>query len=143
MSLAPFPSFEVGTTLPTLEIPIDRTTIVATAIASQDFEDVHHDPGKAADRGTPDIFMSINSTNGFLDRYLTDWTGPFGRIKKVTLRLGVPNFPGDVMTMTGEVVEVIGADAVVAVQGRNARGNHVTARIVVGPNQTINEGAAR
>ncbi|MFS3129297.1 beta-hydroxyacyl-ACP dehydratase [Nocardioides sp. Bht2] len=143
MSLTPFPSFEVGTALPTLEIPIDRTTIVATAIASQDFEDVHHDPGKAAERGTPDIFMSINSTNGFLDRYVTDWTGPYGRIKKVSLRLGVPNFPGDVMTMTGEVVELAGTDAVVAVTGRNQRGNHVTARIVVGPNQTMTEGAAR
>ncbi|CAM3344958.1 beta-hydroxyacyl-ACP dehydratase [Nocardioides dubius] len=143
MNLTSLPSLTVGTVLPTLEIEIDRTTIVATAIASQDFEDVHHDPGKAAGRGTPDIFMSINSTNGFLDRYLTDWAGPHSRIKKVSLRLGVPNFPGDVMTMTGEVVEVAGDEAVVAVVGRNARGNHVTARIVVGPHPTSNEGAGR
>lgn len=143
MSLAPFPALAVGTVLPTLEIPIDRTTIVATAIASQDFEDVHHDPGKAAERGTPDIFMSINSTNGLLDRYLTDWAGPYARIAKVSLRLGVPNFPGDVMTMTGEVVEVTGESAVVAVVGRNSRGNHVTARIVVASTQPSNEGAAR
>lgn len=125
------PSFEVGTVLPELEIPLDRTTIVATAIASQDFEDVHHDPGKAQDRGTPDIFMSINSTNGFIDRYITDWTGPQGRIRKVSLRLGVPNFPGDTMTMTGEVVEVDGDAAVVKVVGRNSKGPHVTAQVVV------------
>lgn len=132
-SLRPFPEFEVGTALPELTIPIDRTTIVATAIASQDFEDVHHDPAKANDRGTKDIFMSINSTNGFIDRFVTDWTGPYGRIRSISLRLGVPNFPGDVMTMTGEVVEIDGTDAVLKVVGRNSTGPHVTARVVVGP----------
>ncbi len=136
-----FPACEVGTRLPDLEIPLDRTTIVATAIASQDFEDVHHDPGKAQGRGTPDIFMSINSTNGFIDRYITDWTGPTGRIRKVSLRLGVPNFPGDTMTMTGEVVEVDGHVATVKVVGRNSKGSHVTARVEVGP--TSIEGATR
>ncbi len=137
-----FPRFEVGTTLPELEIPLDRTTIVATAIASQDFEDVHHDPAKAQGRGTPDIFMSINSTNGFIDRYITDWTGPSGRIRKVSLRLGVPNFPGDTMTMTGEVIEVDRDAAVVKVVGRNSKGPHVTATVTVGTHQG-NEGAAR
>lgn len=129
-----YPAVEVGTTLPELDIPLDRTTIVATAIASQDFEDVHHDPGRAQERGTPDIFMSINSTNGFIDRFVTDWTGPHGRIRKVALRLGVPNFPGDTMTMSGEVTEVADGLATVRVVGRNSRGTHVTATVVVGPN---------
>ena len=133
MNARAFPEFAVGTTLPTLEIPLDRTTIVAGAIASQDFEDVHHDPVKAQGRGTPDIFMSINSTNGFIDRYVTDWTGPSGRILKVSLRLGVPNFPGDTMTMTGEVVEVDGDACVVKVVGRNSKGPHVTAQVVAAP----------
>ena len=103
---------------------------------------MHHDPGKAQGRGTPDIFMSINSTNGFIDRFVTDWTGSHGRIHKVSLRLGVPNFPGDVMTMSGEVIEVDGDRAVIKVTGRNARGPHVTARVVVGPTSS-NEGAHR
>jgi hypothetical protein len=126
-----FPRIEVGTVLPTLEIPLDRTTIVASAIASQDFEDVHHDPGKAAQRGTPDIFMSINSTNGFIDRFITDWTGPTGRVRRVALRLGAPNFPGDTMTMSGEVTALDGAVATVQVTGRNSRGTHVTAQVLV------------
>ncbi|ANH37053.1 hypothetical protein I601_0601 [Nocardioides dokdonensis FR1436] len=129
-------SFEdcvVGTALPTLDLPLDRTLVVATAMASQDFEDVHHDPGKATERGTPDIFMSINSTNGFIDRYVTDVFGPTARISKVSLRLGVPNFPGDTMTFTGEVVEVDGATLTVSVVGRNARGAHVTAEVRLVP----------
>ncbi|MBM7519638.1 MaoC/PaaZ C-terminal domain-containing protein [Nocardioides nitrophenolicus] len=121
----------VGETLPELALPLDRTTIVATAIASQDFEDVHHDPGKANERGTPDIFMSINSTNGFLDRYVTDLFGPATRIRKVALRLGVPNFPGDTMTFSGEVAEVTDVAVTLKVVGRNVRGAHVTATVTI------------
>ncbi len=119
----------VGTTLPELALPLDRTLVVAAAIASQDFEDVHHDPGKAAERGMRDVFMSINSTNGFIDRYLTDVFGPTARITKVALRLGVPNFPGDTMTFSGAVSAVDGARTTVTLAGRNARGAHVTAQV--------------
>jgi acyl dehydratase len=127
------PAHEVGTVLPELPIELDRTTIVATAIASQDFEDVHHDPGKANDRGTPDIFMSINSTNGFVDRYVTDWTGPHARIVSVSLRLGVPAFPGDTLRMTGEVVAIDDERTRLSVVGSTGRGAHVTAEVVVVP----------
>lgn len=123
----------VGQILPQLELPLDRTAIMATAIASQDFEDVHHDPGAANRRGTPDVFMSINATNGFVDRYITDWTGPTARIRKASLRLGVPYFPGDPLVMTGEVTAVEDSTVTVKVQGRNSKGIHVTADVVVEP----------
>ncbi|WP_027944636.1 MaoC/PaaZ C-terminal domain-containing protein [Amycolatopsis taiwanensis] len=123
--------FAVGTRLPTLDLPLDRTTIVAAAIASQDFEDVHHDPGKAAERGVADIFMSINSTNGFLDRYITDWSGPRSRITKVALRLGVPALPGDTIRFAGEVTEASADTATVQVTGAVERGVHVSAQVTV------------
>lgn len=123
----------VGQALPELELPLDRSTIVATAIASQDFEDVHHDPAAANRGGTPDVFMSINATNGFVDRYITDWTGPTARIRKASLRLGVPAFPGDPMIMSGEVTAVEESTVTVKVQGRNSKGVHVTAEVVVEP----------
>lgn len=126
-----------GAQLPGLDIPIDRTTIVACAIASQDFEDVHHDPGKAQERGTPDIFMSINGTNGFIDRYVTDWAGPGAQILSVALRLGVPCFPGDTLQLRGAVVERDGRETTVRVLGTTARGTHVTADLVL-----IEEGVA-
>lgn len=116
-----------GDTLPELAIPLDRTTIVASAIASQDFEDVHHDPARAQQRGMPDIFMSINSTNGFVDRFLTDWAGPRCRILSVKLRLGVPLFPGDTLTFRGEVTAAADGLVTVAVTGSNDRGVHITA----------------
>ncbi|QDQ96131.1 MaoC/PaaZ C-terminal domain-containing protein [Tomitella fengzijianii] len=139
------PRCTIGDALPPLEIPLDRTLIVGAAIASQDFEDVHHDPGKARDRGTPDIFMSINTTNGLLDRYITDWSGPASRITRTSLRLGVPNFPGDTMTFTGEVTGLDGDAVTVRVHGSNARGVHVTAQVTVAPvdSAVSPEGAAR
>lgn len=131
-----FEECAVGTVLPELALPLDRTLIVATAIASQDFEDVHHDPGKAVERGMPDIFMSINSTNGLIDRYVTDVFGPTARIAKVSLRLGAPNFPGDTMTFSGAVDVVEGSTLSLSVVGRNPRGAHVTAQVRLRPTQS-------
>ncbi len=65
-------SVTVGDALPPLAIPLTRTLIVATAIASRDYQDVHHDPDLAKKRGSPDIFMNILTTNGFVGRYVTD-----------------------------------------------------------------------
>jgi acyl dehydratase len=121
----------VGETLPELVIPLTRTLIVATAIASRDYQDVHHDPGLAEDRGSPDIFMNILSTNGFVGRFVTDWAGPDAFIKKVSIRLGVPNYPGDTMTMRGTVTSVEDGVATVEVVGSNSIGDHVTGTVDV------------
>jgi acyl dehydratase len=134
-----FEEVAVGDALPELVIPLDRTLIVATAIASRDYQDVHHDPGLAVERGSPDIFMNILSTNGFVGRFVTDWAGPGARIESVSIRLGAPNYPGDTMTLTGTVTSAeipSGRDdgrgvANVAVRGANSRGDHVTGTVVV------------
>jgi hypothetical protein len=122
---------QVGDELPSLEIPLTRTLIVATAIASRDYQDVHHDPTLAVERGSPDIFMNILSTNGFVGRFITDWAGPDATIKKVAIRLGAPNYPGDTMTMTGSVTIKDAGVVEVAVRGSNSRGDHVTGTVTV------------
>jgi acyl dehydratase len=124
-------SVSVGQQLPPLEIPLTRTTIVATAIASRDYQDVHHDPTLALERGSPDIFMNILTTNGYVGRFVTDWAGPAARLKKVAIRLGAPNYPGDTMRMTGEVTAVDGDEVAVKVVGTNSRGDHVTGTVVL------------
>ncbi|HMQ25590.1 MAG TPA: MaoC family dehydratase [Acidimicrobiales bacterium] len=122
-----------GDELPPLEIPLTRSLIVATAIASRDYQDVHHDPDLAVDRGSPDIFMNILSTNGFVGRYITDWAGPDAILKKVGIRLGAPNYPGDTMTMSGTVSAVDEATRTVTVDvvGANRRGHHVTGQVTL------------
>ena len=66
----------VGDELPPLDVPITPTRIIAGAIASRDFQDVHHDRDLAIERGSKDIFMNILTTNGWVGRFVTDWAGP-------------------------------------------------------------------
>jgi acyl dehydratase len=122
---------KVGEQLPSLDIPLTRTLIVATAIASRDYQDVHHDPGLAQERGSKDIFMNILTTNGFVGRFITDWAGPDAVIKKVAIRLGAPNYPGDTMTLTGTVTKVDGGRVEVDVKGANSIGDHVTGTVTL------------
>ena len=119
----------VGDALPELEIPITATLIVAGAIASRDFQDVHHDAALARRRGAKDIFMNILTTNGLVGRYVTDWAGPEALIKKVSIRLGAPSYPGDVMRLTGRVTSVEGDDVEVAVRGAIEAGEHVSGTV--------------
>lgn len=123
----------VGDELEPLPIPLTRTFIVATAIASRDYQDVHHDPTLAQQRGSKDIFMNILTTNGLVGRFISAWAGPEAMIKKVAIRLGAPNYPGDTMTLTGQVVAKDENTSSVDVQvvGKNALGNHVTGTVMV------------
>jgi hypothetical protein len=121
----------VGDELPTLAVPLTRTLIVATAIASRDYQDVHHDPGLAQERGSPDIFMNILSTNGFVGRFITDWAGPDAVLRSVKIRLGAPNHPGDTMVMSGTVTKKDGHVVEVTLQGANRIGDHVTGTVAV------------
>jgi acyl dehydratase len=120
---------QIGDELPPLAIPLTRTLIVATAIASRDYQDVHHDPGLANERGSPDVFMNILTSNGFVGRYVTDWAGPDALLKSVKIRLGAPNYPGDTMTMTGSVTAKADGVVEVAVRGSNSLGDHVSGTV--------------
>lgn len=126
-------SVAVGDALPPLEVPLTRTLIVSTAIASRDYQDVHHDPALAKERGSPDIFMNILTTNGFVGRFVTDWTGPGARLEKIDIRLGAPNYPGDKMTLEGAVTAKDDAAGTIEVslRGHNTLGDHVTGKVLV------------
>lgn len=120
---------EVGQKLAELEFPVTASAIVAAALATNDFENVHHDMAAAKATGVPNIFMNILTTNGLVQRYVTDWCGPAGRITAVDIKLGAPNFAGDTMTLTGEIVEVSQGVVKIDVKGTNAIGEHVTATV--------------
>jgi acyl dehydratase len=128
----------VGDQLPTLVLPITRTLIVSGALASRDYQDVHHDAELATSRGSKDIFMNILTTNGLVGRYVTDWSGPSSLLTEVNIRLGAPNYPDDTMTFTGSVTAKgpLAEDGqsglvTVAIRGANTLGDHVTGTVVV------------
>ncbi len=103
MTTLRFESVSVGDKLPTREIPITSSLIVGGAIVSRDFTTVHHDKKAAQKTGLPDIFMNIITSNGLMSSYITNWAGPDSTTKKIDLKLGSPNLPGFIMTISGEV----------------------------------------
>ena len=119
----------IGDKLPDLTLPITATVIVSGAIASRDYQDVHHDRDLAVERGSKDIFMNILTSNGYVGRFVTDWAGPEALIQRVDIRLGAPNYPGDTMVMTGRVKEKTDGIVTVELIGKNGLGNHVTGTV--------------
>ena len=128
------PSVEVGMKLPELSLYGDPTFIVSTAIATRDYQDVHHDRDKARAKGSKDIFVNILTDTGLVQRYVTDWAGPTAIIKSISLRLGVPWYAYDTVTFRGEVLAIEDGVITVKVVGSNSLGDHViaTATLTIG-----------
>ena len=135
-------TIEAGQALPELAIDVTTTFVVASAIATRDFQDVHHDRDRAIARGSQDIFLNILTTTGLVQRYVTDWAGPEAIVRKIAIRLGVPCYAGDTLTFSGTVTGKAGpqpgagagppgsgGDYVVQVVGRCRLGDHVTGTV--------------
>ena len=124
-----------GTTLPTWELPITPTLVVSTAIATRDFQDVHHDRDLAQSHGSKDIFLNILATTGLVQRYVGEWArealGPDFRIQSCGLRLGAPAYPYDTLRFSGSVTDESDGVVTVDVVGSVSLGNHVDATLKV------------
>lgn len=122
-------SVEVGTQLPELVVPVTATLVAAGAIATRDFQKVHHDRDVANAAGAQDIFMNILTTNALVNRFVGAWAGPLATVTRINIRLGATNFPGDTMTITGQVTERDGDAVTVGLIGNNSLGAHVTGTV--------------
>jgi acyl dehydratase len=120
-----------GDVMPEWSLPMSPTTIVSTAIATRDWQDVHHDRDGAQAAGSKDIFMNILTTNGLVEKYVADWAGHDVELKGIAIRLGAPAHPYDTLTFSGEVTEVADGLATIAVVGRVSLGDHVTGTVTV------------
>jgi acyl dehydratase len=123
-------TIQVGHELPPMAIDVTATAIVAGAIASRDFMPVHHDRDYANAQGAPDIFMNILSDTAYCSRFLTDWAGPDTMVARLSIRLGVPVFPGHRLVYSGTVTATsrdgdLGT-VEVAFRATNDLGDHVT-----------------
>ena len=87
-------------------MPVTPTRIVAGALATRDFQDVHHDRDLAHKKGSKDIFLNINTSLGLMQRYVTDWAGPEALVKALRVKLGAPAYPYSPLTFTGSVQSV-------------------------------------
>src|SRR4051794_21009404 len=120
-----------GDRLPLWCLPVTPTHIVAGALATRDFQDVHHDRDLAHQKGSKDIFFNINTSVGLMERYVSDWTGPEAVISALRVRLGAPAYPYLPLTFSGSVqsIDHNTGRAVVAVQAVNELGPHVTGTV--------------
>ncbi len=124
---------KVGDALPELDGELTAAIIVGGAIASRDYTPVHHDRAAANKSGMSDVFMNILTTNGYVSRFVTDWAGPDSTLKKVSIKLGTPNTPGDTMKMRGEVtgVDAVAGTVDVDIAVKNSWGDHATGTVTV------------
>ncbi|OBJ82887.1 MaoC family dehydratase [Mycobacterium asiaticum] len=125
------PVIQPGLQLPELKLEGTPTFIISTALATRDFQDVHHDRDLAQAKGSKDIFVNILTDTGLVQRYITDWAGPSALIKSIGLRLGVPWYAYDTVTFSGEVTAVEDGLITVKVVGANSLGNHVIATVTL------------
>ncbi|MDT4923897.1 MAG: 3-oxo-4,17-pregnadiene-20-carboxyl-CoA hydratase beta subunit [Pseudonocardiales bacterium] len=121
----------VGEMLPELVIEATPTFVVSTALATRDFQDVHHDRDAAIVRGSKDIFVNILTDTGLVQRYVTDWAGPSARVHNISIRLGVPCYAYDTLVFSGSVTAVDGDLLTVSVVGRGQLGDHVVGTVRV------------
>ena len=122
-------SISVGDQLPAWELPLTPTTVVSTAIATRDFQDVHHDRDIAQAAGSKDIFVNILTSNALVEKYVTDWAGHDADLRGIAIRLGAPAYPYDTLSFTGTVASIDDGVATIEVTGSVSLGAHVTGTV--------------
>ncbi|MFQ5514420.1 MAG: hypothetical protein ACE5FG_08255 [Myxococcota bacterium] len=98
---------KAGDALPPLRVDVTATTVVLGALATRDWRPMHHDRDFAIHRnGVRDIFLNTPNQAAWFERYLTDWSGPAGRLGRMKFRMRGSVFPGDTMVFEGTVRKV-------------------------------------
>ncbi len=128
-----FDDVQPGEQLPPLSVPVTVALIAGGAIATRDYFPGHSDLDAARALGSPHIFMNILTTNGLVQRFVEGWSGPRGRLCELKIKLGAPNYPGDLLAFEGAVTEKRESDRTVQItlKGKNSMGSHVTGTVRV------------
>ncbi|MFD4368939.1 MaoC family dehydratase [Rhodococcus sp. NPDC058521] len=125
------PTVAVGEKLPELAIYGDPTFIVSSAIATRDYQDVHHDRDLAQKKGSKDIFVNILTDTGLVQRFVTDWAGPRAVLRSIKLKLGVPWYAYDTLTLSGSVTAIEDEVVTVEIVGKDNLGDHIKSTVTL------------
>jgi acyl dehydratase len=100
-----------GAKLPVLEKEVKPVTVVLGAMASRDWRPQHHDYKFATENnGLDNIIMNTPNLAAWFERYLTDWTGPKGRLGRIKFRMKDSVYPGETMRFVGTVTGIEALD---------------------------------
>jgi acyl dehydratase len=102
-----FEDVATGDPIATVEFgPISIVDTVRWAGVQENWEQVHWDREFAREKSKLRTFIASGSyRQALLARMLTDWVGPRGALKKLSVRHTAPTFEGDVIRYCGTVVE--------------------------------------
>ena len=93
-----------GQAMAPLRVEVSATTVVLGALATRDYAPMHHDHAYATQiSGTRDIFLNTPHQAALFERYLTDWSGPRGRLGRMRLSMKDSVCPGDTMQIAGRI----------------------------------------
>ena len=97
----------IGDVLPELAYDVTATTVVLGALAMRDWRPMHHDYKFATERnGVKDIFLNTPNQAQWFERFMTDWTGPHGRLARMKFKMKASVFPDETMVFRGTVTNL-------------------------------------
>jgi acyl dehydratase len=85
---------------------VDRYRAIYYAGASGDFNPIHIDPEFGKMVGLGGVILHGLCAVGFVVKTITDWQGDPGKLKRFKCRFASPVHIDDVITTSGEVLEV-------------------------------------
>ena len=135
-----------GQALPELVVAVTPRTVIMGASSSRDWQPQHHDHDWAINRaGTRDIFLNTPNQAGWIERFITDWTGPRGRLGRLKFRMRKPVCPGDELRFSGTVTGVDGGwvDIDIALTVGDTTVTQCTARVAVPTDEQDNPWSLR
>ena len=92
-----------GNEIPSVSLEITRNRIMMIVCATRDIFPLHHDPEFARASGYRAPTVATAFLQGLLGRCITDWTGPSGKIRRLSLTLKAPSYAGDTISAGGRV----------------------------------------
>jgi acyl dehydratase len=92
-----------GTEIPPITLELTHNRIIMGVCATRDNFPLHHDAEFARASGYKGPAVAGAFLQGFLGRCVTDWAGPTGKLRKLTLPFRTPNCQGDTITASGKI----------------------------------------
>jgi acyl dehydratase len=101
--------------------PITKKQLVMYAGASGDFNPIHYDHQFATEGGFPSVIAHGMLSMAFFGELLAKEFGPT-RVRRLSTRFKAVTFPGDVVTVSGEVISVENGTAELKLVARTQAG---------------------
>lgn len=113
---------KVGQALPFLDFGVDFMDLIRAAQGTRHPVPMHTDRTYAVAAGNRDAYFSTLWQAGVLGRYVTDWSGPKGRLAELTFTMLDNVCPGDHVMIDGFATGINGSDVAVDIVMRTQLG---------------------